>query len=185
MIEQIRNSYALRYAVVMIVGLWLVNSCSTGERLMPDGSPYYHPHESQEQLLTEHPERYDQEEIRKAKVEAECARYPERCQDWDALLYDDSNLPDDPCRDYGICNGESSFTGQSSDHTSSGCPNGCTSWKAGCDIKGNKSYDTGEKIYHVPGQTFYNETTINSAYGERWFCTEQEAVANGWRKALN
>ena len=67
----------------------------------------------------------------------------------------------------------------------SGCPFGCLSWKAGCDIKGNKSYDTGEKIYHVPGQTFYNETTINSAYGERWFCTEQEAIANGWRKALN
>jgi hypothetical protein len=66
-----------------------------------------------------------------------------------------------------------------------GCPYGCTYQKPGCDIKGNISYNTGEKIYHVPGQTFYNETVINPVYGERWFCTEDEAIANGWRKAEN
>jgi uncharacterized protein YraI len=66
-----------------------------------------------------------------------------------------------------------------------GCPYGCTYQKPGCDIKGNISYTTGEKIYHVPGQTFYNETVINPNYGERWFCTEAEAIANGWRKAKN
>ncbi len=126
-----------------------------------------------------------QEEIRKEKVEAECAMHPERCQDWDALLYDDSDLPDDPCRDYGICNGESNFAGQSSEQTSSDCPYGCTSHKLGCDIKGNISINSNEKIYHVPGQNFYNETKISPQYGERWFCTEQEAIANGWRKALN
>lgn len=64
-----------------------------------------------------------------------------------------------------------------------GCPNGCTSQISGCNIKGNISINTGEKIYHLPGMEYYNETIIRPEYGERWFCTEQEAIANGWRKA--
>ncbi len=52
-----------------------------------------------------------------------------------------------------------------------------------CNIKGNVSINTGERIYHVPGQTFYSETVINSRYGERWFCSEAEARAAGWRRA--
>ncbi len=66
-----------------------------------------------------------------------------------------------------------------------GCPTGCTSHKSGCDIKGNISYNTREKIYHVPGQNYYNKTKISPQYGERWFCTEAEARDNGWRKAKN
>lgn len=64
-----------------------------------------------------------------------------------------------------------------------GCPSGCTYHPPGCDIKGNISVITGEKIYHVPGQEYYNATKISPEYGERWFCTEAEAIANGWRKA--
>jgi hypothetical protein len=51
-----------------------------------------------------------------------------------------------------------------------------------CNIKGNISVN-GERIYHLPGQTYYSETQINSRRGERWFCSEQEAGAAGWRKA--
>lgn len=65
----------------------------------------------------------------------------------------------------------------------SGCPYGCTYHPPRCDIKGNISYTSGEKIYHVPGGEFYNETVISPDYGERWFCTESEALANGWRKS--
>lgn len=54
---------------------------------------------------------------------------------------------------------------------------------SGCLIKGNISSD-GEKIYHVPGQRYYDVTVITPSKGERWFCTEAEAVAAGWRKAL-
>ena len=54
-----------------------------------------------------------------------------------------------------------------------------------CDIKGNISINSGERIYHVPGQEFYNDTVIRTEYGERWFCTEAEARAAGWRKAKN
>nr|WP_244420843.1 hypothetical protein [Mesorhizobium japonicum] len=53
----------------------------------------------------------------------------------------------------------------------------------GCNIKGNISINTGERIYHVPGQEHYWETKISPQYGERWFCTEDEARAAGWRKA--
>lgn len=54
---------------------------------------------------------------------------------------------------------------------------------ASCLIKGNISFETGEKIYHLPGQKYYDETTIDPNYGERWFCTEAEAQAAGWRKS--
>ncbi|WP_025661780.1 hypothetical protein [Rhizobium sp. IBUN] len=52
-----------------------------------------------------------------------------------------------------------------------------------CNIKGNVSIDSGERIYHVPGQHYYEATKISPQYGERWFCSEQEARAAGWRKA--
>ncbi|HUF53659.1 MAG TPA: thermonuclease family protein [Dehalococcoidia bacterium] len=51
-------------------------------------------------------------------------------------------------------------------------------------IKGNISQNTGERIYHVPGQENYGPTRINEGAGERWFCTESEAVSAGWRKSL-
>lgn len=52
----------------------------------------------------------------------------------------------------------------------------------GCLIKGNINSE-GEKIYHMPGQKYYNDTIITESKGERWFCTEQEAIDAGWRKA--
>jgi len=54
---------------------------------------------------------------------------------------------------------------------------------ATCNIKGNISINTGERIYHVPGQEHYWETKISPQYGERWFCSEAEARAAGWRRA--
>ncbi|HET8943321.1 MAG TPA: thermonuclease family protein [Dehalococcoidia bacterium] len=52
-------------------------------------------------------------------------------------------------------------------------------------IKGNISLSTGEKIYHVPGGETYDKTVISQDKGERWFCTEAEALAAGWRKSKN
>ncbi len=54
---------------------------------------------------------------------------------------------------------------------------------SGCNIKGNISYNTGERIYHVPGQEHYVETVITLSKGERWFCSETAAREAGWRKA--
>lgn len=53
----------------------------------------------------------------------------------------------------------------------------------GCNIKGNVSIGSGERIYHVPGQRYYAATVIRPEYGERWFCSEAEARSAGWRKA--
>jgi len=64
-----------------------------------------------------------------------------------------------------------------------GCPQGCVAPPPGCAIKGNISSSSGEKIYHVPGQRYYEQTKIEPDKGERWFCTEEEAIANGWRKS--
>jgi hypothetical protein len=55
--------------------------------------------------------------------------------------------------------------------------------EAACNIKGNISIETGERIYHMPGQKYYAATRISPQYGEHWFCSEVEAQAAGWRKA--
>lgn len=64
-----------------------------------------------------------------------------------------------------------------------GCPEGCIVPPPGCEIKGNISLDTGERIYHLPGQKFYEKTVISPGKGERWFCSEEEARVNGWRRS--
>jgi hypothetical protein len=51
-----------------------------------------------------------------------------------------------------------------------------------CRIKGNINM-SGEHIYHLPGQPYYDETRIDVARGERWFCSEEQARAAGWRKS--
>jgi endonuclease YncB( thermonuclease family) len=49
-----------------------------------------------------------------------------------------------------------------------------------CAIKGNVSA-SGTRIYHEPGNRAYAEVRIDASRGERWFCSEREAVAAGWR----
>jgi endonuclease YncB( thermonuclease family) len=48
-----------------------------------------------------------------------------------------------------------------------------------CAIKGNISGSG--RIYHLPGSDSYDRTRIDTSRGERWFCTEAEARAAGWR----
>jgi hypothetical protein len=50
-----------------------------------------------------------------------------------------------------------------------------------CQIKGNINAQ-GVRIYHPPGCRYYKDTIIDTNRGERWFCTEAEAVAAGWRR---
>jgi hypothetical protein len=51
-----------------------------------------------------------------------------------------------------------------------------------CRIKGNIN-GKGERIYHLPGQDNYDATRISESQGERWFCSEEQARAAGWRAA--
>jgi endonuclease YncB( thermonuclease family) len=52
----------------------------------------------------------------------------------------------------------------------------------GCPIKGNIS--SNGKIYHPPWSPWYSRTKISVEKGERWFCSEAEAVEAGWRAPL-
>lgn len=52
----------------------------------------------------------------------------------------------------------------------------------GCNIKGNIS-SSGEKIYHTPGQKYYQKTIIDETKGEKWFCSEDDAKKEGFRKS--
>ena len=54
----------------------------------------------------------------------------------------------------------------------------------GCIIKGNIN-SKGDKIYHYPGMSSYGSTKIDESKGERWFCSEEEARAAGWRAPRN
>lgn len=56
------------------------------------------------------------------------------------------------------------------------------SLRANCNIKGNIS-QKGERVYHMPSQRDYRKTSITEKNGERWFCSEDEAQAAGWRHA--
>ncbi|MES2086128.1 MAG: hypothetical protein V4514_17735 [Pseudomonadota bacterium] len=49
-----------------------------------------------------------------------------------------------------------------------------------CAIKGNINAK-GRRIFHVPGQRDYAAMVIDTARGERWFCSTSEATAAGWR----
>ncbi len=50
-------------------------------------------------------------------------------------------------------------------------------------IKGNVDSRTGERIYHVPDGFFYSTTVVDESAGDRWLCTEEEAVEAGWKKS--
>lgn len=52
-----------------------------------------------------------------------------------------------------------------------------------CPIKGNIDTATYEKFYHLPTCSKYGETILNTAFGERWFCSEAEAKKAGFVKS--
>lgn len=49
---------------------------------------------------------------------------------------------------------------------------------AGCAIKGNVT--RGSRIYHMPWSPWYGKVRMDGG-GKRWFCSEAEAIAAGWR----
>ncbi len=51
----------------------------------------------------------------------------------------------------------------------------------GCPIKGRVS--GGERVYVLPWSSNYSRVRLNKRRGERWFCTQEEAEAAGWRSS--
>jgi phosphatidylserine/phosphatidylglycerophosphate/cardiolipin synthase-like enzyme len=60
--------------------------------------------------------------------------------------------------------------------------NAATTPSSGCAIKGNVNRE-GERIFHMPGTRNYERVRMNIGTGKRWFCSEDQAVAAGWRPA--
>lgn len=54
---------------------------------------------------------------------------------------------------------------------------------SGCAIKGNVSANG--PIYHMPWSPWYAKVRIDASKGERWFCSEEEALGAGWRPAAH
>ena len=42
---------------------------------------------------------------------------------------------------------------------------------------------TAERVYHVPGGLSYSGAVVDAANGDGWFCTEGQAVADGWKRS--
>jgi endonuclease YncB( thermonuclease family) len=51
----------------------------------------------------------------------------------------------------------------------------------GCPIKGVLNGDA--RSFVMPGASNYDKTKVRTAKGERWFCSEEEALAAGWKSA--
>ena len=51
----------------------------------------------------------------------------------------------------------------------------------GCAIKGNVTAHG--HIYHMPWSPWYGKVKVDELRGERWFCSEADALAAGWRPA--
>ncbi len=62
------------------------------------------------------------------------------------------------------------------------CPKGCEMPVPGCTIKGVVSPE-GDKRFVLPGNQFYRTLTVDAGRGERWFCSEVEAISNGFSRA--
>ena len=59
----------------------------------------------------------------------------------------------------------------------------CVSTGAPPFVKGNVDARTGQRIYYVPGSLLYATVVISEAEGDRWFCSEDEAAAAGWKRS--
>lgn len=55
--------------------------------------------------------------------------------------------------------------------------------KPGCVIKGNYRKDNNTYIYHLPSCYNYEKIVVNIHERDRWFCTEDEATAEGFMKS--
>ena len=62
------------------------------------------------------------------------------------------------------------------------CAEGCFEPSEGCVIKGVVT-GMGDKYYYLPEMEEYREGLVLVKYGGRWFCTEEEAIQNGFEKA--
>jgi hypothetical protein len=77
--------------------------------------------------------------------------------------------------------GKPTFTGGNNSQPFT-CSGGCAvAPDPSCNIKGNAD----SSVYHTPSSRYYERTDVDPADGDRWFCTEEEARAAGYRPPEN
>lgn len=59
----------------------------------------------------------------------------------------------------------------------------CQTKKEGCVIKGNYRSADNTRLYHTPDCYNYDRITIKPGTTDRWFCSEDEAIAAGFKKS--
>lgn len=52
-----------------------------------------------------------------------------------------------------------------------------------CLVKGNLDRND-KRYYHLPGFKYYNQTQVNLDHGDKWFCSEEEAIKAGFKRAI-
>ena len=62
------------------------------------------------------------------------------------------------------------------------CAQGCIIHLEGCDIKGNVAAGGG-KQYYLTNHRYYEVIEVDINKGERWFCSEKDAIRMGFKKA--
>jgi len=55
--------------------------------------------------------------------------------------------------------------------------------KNNCTIKGNLR--SNKKTYYLPTCDAYDQVIVDEAYGDRWFCTQEDAIAQEFRRATD
>lgn len=127
--------------------------------------------------------RDEYDDLRNSRWEDEQERYEANSADWaDAF----GRLAGTEEADYREYLEQKHLDSPEAPRLNEGCRGGCESYPTWCQtvIKGNVAYQTGERIYHMPWDEYYDETRIDTRYGELWFCTAEEAEDAGWRRAL-
>jgi len=54
--------------------------------------------------------------------------------------------------------------------------------ESGCVIKGNLDRND-VRYYHLPEFRHYDQVEMNFEHGDRWFCSEEEAIKAGFTRA--
>jgi endonuclease YncB( thermonuclease family) len=115
---------------------------------------------------------------RRASVNAEMVR---RGLAWAFVKYSSTYVSEEAAARQAQSGIWQAATRTASDHRATRWVSASEAAPDGCAIKGNISHSG--RIYHMPWSPWYAKVVMRADKGTRWFCSEAEAVAAGWRAA--
>jgi len=115
---------------------------------------------------------------RRASVNAEMVR---RGFAWAFVKYSNTYVSEEAAARQAQSGIWQAATRTASDHRATRWVSASEAAPDGCAIKGNISHSG--RIYHMPWSPWYAKVVMRADKGTRWFCSEAEALAAGWRAA--